>query len=359
MPERSHMVDAVNWVSLTRDPRASTGVPAALHALWSGDEFLRRSAYNYLAGTLVQQGSRFPTSIAAIPFLVDVIADPAAGDRFGACQLLRLIAIGDETFWLIERPAPSALRAAPAPEQWDMAAYDAVRARIPAFLAALHDRDPAVRMHTAHLLAWFPEERHAVVPALTRVIESEPSDHAEVAAVASVAAALAGGVAADRPLTSALAMRLAGPVPTERWAAAVAVAMLYSRPPREVIDQVYECLLEAGDPVPNWPFLDGDMRTLAALALSRLDPATAADRVELLIRRLRGTRPGQERTTLIGALVDSVFPRTNKLVSRFTDLQLAVVRALIEADAWGDGPYVVSLLAAAGLPKDGPGGFQS
>jgi hypothetical protein len=359
MPERSHMVDAVNWVSLTRDPRASSGVPAALHALWSADEFLRRSAYNYLAGTLVQQGRRFPTSIAAIPFLIDVIADPAAGDRFGACQLLRLIAIGDETYWLIERPDPRALRAVPAPEQWDMAAYDAVRARIPAFLAALNDHDPAVRMHTAHLLAWFPEERHVVVPALTRLIASEPAEHVDVAAVASVAAALAGGLAADRALTGALAMRLGGPVPTERWAAAIAVAMLYSRPPHEVIEQVYDCLLEADDPVPNWPFLEGDMRTLAALTLSRLDPSTAADRVELLIGRLRKTRPGQERTILIGALVDSVFPRTDKLISRFTDLQLAVVRALIEADAWGDGPYVVSLLAAAGLPKDGPGGFQS
>ncbi|MEU4157981.1 hypothetical protein [Actinoplanes sp. NPDC026670] len=357
MPERSHMVDAVNWVSLTRDPRASTGVPAALHALWSTDEFLRRSAYNYLAGTLVQQGSRFPVSIAAIPFLIDVIADPAAGDRFGACQLLRLIAIGDETLWLIERPNPAALRATPAPEQWDMAAYDAVRARIPAFLAALNDYDPAVRMHTAHLLSWFPEERHVVVPALTRVIESEPADSVDVAAVASVAAALAGGVAADRALTGALATRLGGPVPTERWAAAISVATLYTRPPREVIDQVYECLLEADDPVPNWPFLEGDMCTLAALALSRLDPSTGADRVELLIGRLRRTRPGQERTKLIGALVDAVFPRTDKLISRFTDLQLAAVRALIEADAWGDGPYVVSLLAAAGLPKDGR--FQS
>ncbi|WP_433789437.1 hypothetical protein [Actinoplanes sp. CA-252034] len=357
MPERTHMVDAVNWASLTRDPRAATGVPAALHALWSGDEFLRRSAYNYLAGTLVQQGSRFPTSIAAIPFLTDVLADPAAGDRFGACQLLRLIAIGDETHWLIERPQPAQLRAAPAPEQWDMAAYDAVRARIPAFLAALHDHDPAVRMHTAHLLAWFPEERHAVVPALTRVVESEHGQHAEVAAVAAVAAALAGGVAADRVLTGALAMRLAGPLPTERWAAAIAVATLYTRPPREVIDQVYECLLDADDPVPNWPFLEGDMRTLAALTLSRLDPSTAADRVDLLIGRLRKTRPGQDRTTLIGALVDSVFPRTDRLISRFTDLQLAVVKSLIEADAWGDGPYVVSLLTAAGLPKDGR--FQS
>ena len=95
-------------------------------------------------------------------------------------------------------------------------------------------------------------------------------------------------------------------------------------------------------------------RTLAALTLSRLDPSLVVERVDQLVSRLRRTRPGQERATLIGALVDAAFPQRGAELGRLTDIQLAAVRALVEADAWGDGPYVVSLLAAAGLPAEGP-----
>jgi hypothetical protein len=354
MPERTHVVDGVDWTALTRDPRVASGVPAALHTLWSDDEFLRRSAYNFLARALAHQGERTPVSIAAVPFLIDVLADPAAGDRFGAAQLLRMIAIGEESYWLVEHPDGADRTAG---EQWNPDAYAAVRAYVPAFLAALATTDAVVRLHTAHLLAWFPEERDTVVPALARVIAYEPGEHAEVAAVAAVAAVLAGGTAADTSLVQALDIRRAGPVPTERWASAIGLTRLTGWPSRAVLEQLYECLLEADDPVPNWPYLDGDMATLAALTLSRLDPSLVGERVDQLVSRLRRTRPGQDRATLIGALVDAAFPQRGAKLTQLTDIQLAAVRALIEADAWGDGSYVVSLLAAAGLPADGPPRF--
>ncbi|GGN43347.1 hypothetical protein FHR83_001812 [Actinoplanes campanulatus] len=141
MPERTDMVDAVDWESLLGGP---TRVPDALHALWSGDRDGRPSAYQYLADTLLNRNDRSPASIAAVPFLIDVVADPAAPDRFGACQVLRMIALGDESYWLIECPDPAADRAGVAAlsgadrdaAQWAVEAYDAVRAGVPAVRAA-------------------------------------------------------------------------------------------------------------------------------------------------------------------------------------------------------------------------------
>jgi hypothetical protein len=351
MPERPHVVDAVDWTALTHDPRVASGVPAALHTLWSDDEYLRRSAYNYLARALVNQGERTPVSVAAVPFLIDVLVDSAAGDRFGAAQLLRMIAIGEESYWLVEHPDGEDRTAT---EHWNPEAYAAVRAYVPAFLAVLTAADPAVRLHTAHLLAWFPEERDTVVPALARVIAYEPGEHAEVAAVAAVAAVLGGGTAADTALVQALEMRRGGPVPTERWASAIALTRLTGWPSRPVLEQLYECLFDAEDPMPNWPYLDGDLATLAALTLSRLDPSLAEERVDQLVTRLRRTRPGQDRATLIGALVDAAFPVRGGELGELTRVQRRAVRGLAEADAWNDGTYVVSLLVAAGLPAEGP-----
>ena len=59
--------------------------------------------YEYLRDRLVHQGSRYPAS-AAVPFLIDVVADPQAPDRFLACSMLKLIALGEEESTLNERP---------------------------------------------------------------------------------------------------------------------------------------------------------------------------------------------------------------------------------------------------------------
>lgn len=387
------MVDAVDWTALTSDP---AGVRDALHALRSGDEERRRRAYDLLATRLVGRGSRSPASAAAVPALVEVVIDPATPDRFGACQLLRMIAIGDESYRLIERPDPATERAsverragmsrteleaekalwvaaADSDEErqsrqfslevsdveqerdaarWDIEAYDAVRAHVPALLAALGDDDPAVRLHTAHLLAWFPEERDIVVPALARVIGSEPAAYAEIASVAAVAAALAGASPADTALVDSLRARLTGPVPPERWAASIALSEMLVRPGSDVIEHVFDCLLEAGETVQNWPFLDGDMATLAALTLSRLDPETAPDQVAVMASRLRVSVPGEDRGFLVGALLDAAFP--GGPTAELTEVQLTAVRALNEGEVWRDGVEVRSLLAAVGLPDDGP-----
>jgi len=158
--------------------------------------------------------SSSPAAIAAVPFLTDVVADPAAPSRFAACQVLLQIAIGEEeitlnertdfAFWRREAERKAGLTveqlraeqaawvaAATDPaerrarevavrfrdveeereaERVNAEAYDAVRAGVPVYLTALSAGDTATRIYAAQLLAYFPEDAPVIVPALLALV---------------------------------------------------------------------------------------------------------------------------------------------------------------------------------------------
>ncbi|MET8148409.1 hypothetical protein ACIBSW_32440 [Actinoplanes sp. NPDC049668] len=387
---------SVNWAELP-DIYGDTGeIPSALEAIRSADAPARRAAYKELADRLVSQGTRSAASVVAARLLIDIVADESAPDRFAACQVLAQIAIGDEEYWLTEVADIAAMRAevarkaaltvdeleqeqaewvaAAADEQEqrarrrralfgdveedrnqlviDLAAYDAVRAGVPVYLAALTDPHLAVRLYASHLLAWFPEESAQIIPALTRVIAGDPSPF--VAATASVAAGLCAGQP-DDALSGALTTRRATENLAERWSAVIGLTRVLARPDRSLIEDLYSCMLEADAPVPNWPFLDGDISTMAALTVARLSPETAPDRVEVLSRRVAGTRRGNDRFTLLGALLDAAFPGgipRGTPGTALTESQRMAARALVDGEIWRDGAMAKQLLAHFGLPAD-------
>nr|MDT0663482.1 hypothetical protein [Micromonospora sp. DSM 115978] len=356
----------MDWASLVDLYGPAGDLPEFLLAVWSEDAGTRRRAYETLARRLVHQGSRFDASAVAAGFLVEVVADPEAPDRFAACQVLRMIAIGDESYWLTESPEIAAVRRRVARraamtlqelgQEWSMwvaAAGDERVRRAREWTVHYMDveADPAVRLHAAHLLAWFPEERDQVVPALTRLSNEDPEPI--VASTACVAAGLCGATETDTDLVEALSRRRAGSSRAERWSAVLGLACLTTRPPRPIIEELYTCLLEAPEPVPNWPFLGGDMSGLAALTLSRLGTEVAPDRVGILARRLADTESGPERFTLVGALLDAAFPEQAEAGrERGAEAQQTAIRALVDNAVWRDGPMVAMLLAQHDLPSE-------
>jgi hypothetical protein len=215
-------------------------ISALIEAIRSPDPAARRAAYDELAQLMVHQGNPSPACPVVVPFLVDVVADEALPDRFAACQILRMVAVGDQELWFDvwpdqaeqrrevarqarlsraerEREQQEWVNAAPTEKRpqsrafetdmFDvdltlsmrrtaMDSYDAVRAAVPSVLPVLRARESAVRLHAAALLAWFPEERDVIVPALVRLIEED--DDFAVVAVACVAAGLCVRHADDR-----------------------------------------------------------------------------------------------------------------------------------------------------------------
>ena len=311
MPERRSEFESVDWTSLeVYGPPEE--VPVALHAIWSSDQQRRTLGYEYLSMRLVHQGSRSPASAAAAPFLIDLVADPAAPDRFAACQVLRKIAIGDEEYTLNSRPVYADLRrevarkaamtveeleadqaawiaAAPDPqaragreqrarfadveidrqaERWDVEAYDAVRAGVPVYIAALSSDHPGTQIYAAQLLAYFPEDAAVVMPALIPLIGGEDPI---VASVAAVAAGICARGTDDPAAAAAIAARWQRAQDlAERWATAIALAQLLDNPSAAVLGDV-RAATAAPAPVPHFPFLGGAVDAVAAYTLDRLD----------------------------------------------------------------------------------------
>ncbi|MFC0504884.1 HEAT repeat domain-containing protein [Micromonospora costi] len=397
MWRRKRSWDAVDWSAVQHAYGPAVEVPDLLGRLRSRDREARRSAYQRLMKLLVHQGSRYEASAVATPFLVEIVADPKAPDRFAACQVLAAIAVGDESSWLIDRPDVANARreverqghltrvqlereqaewaAAGSTDherrararrnefsdvesdrdaaRWQIAAYDAARAGVPAYIAALASPEPPVRLHAAHLLAWFPEERESIAPALARLIGSEPEP--VVAAVACVAAGLCGSVD-NSELVNALSARRGSDNRGERWSAVLGLARLVSRPDRPLIEELYGCLSGAVGPIPYWPFLHGDMATFAALTVRDLDPSFAPDRVQILIDRLNAPADDTDRYLLMRAALDTAFPNgpvaDGTAFTELSDDQRTAVVGLQRSGILNDGMMVSMLLGAYNLPGD-------
>jgi hypothetical protein len=309
VPERFAAVEAVDWAVL--EPFGSPEeVPAALHAVWSPDPEARRAAYEELGSLLNYGEQRSPASAVAVPFLVDVVADPAAPDRFAAMQVLLGIAIGEEEAWLLGRTDAAAERAEVAhlwtlsvPElweieyawvaaaatveeraarewttknytdveairqsrQWCVTAYDAVLGHVPTLVTLLDSLWAADRLWAAYLLAYFPEERAVILPALSRVIVADPDP--ATAAVGCVAAGFLASDTEDEALLDVLLTRYRRARTTaERWSAAIGVALVSVSPRAEILAEV-AAAARAEEALDNWPFLNGDVAAIATLTL--------------------------------------------------------------------------------------------
>ncbi|MFJ2841490.1 HEAT repeat domain-containing protein [Streptomyces griseofuscus] len=223
-------LDTVDWSALTHAYGPADDVPGLLGALCSPDEERRRNALYELYGNIFHQGSRYPATAAAVPFLVRMAADPQLPDRAGCLQLLAALAIGyDEahlpggiaiTEWRsaveeVRAQDPEAIRAEY--DAWveaasddkerrmrefrrdmydhdrqlealaaELGAYDAVRAGIPALLPLLGDTDAAVRTGAAYVLAWFPEAAGESLPRLLARLDEEREPAALATALVAV-----------------------------------------------------------------------------------------------------------------------------------------------------------------------------
>ncbi|WP_346533197.1 hypothetical protein [Micromonospora sp. DPT] len=400
MPEWSNPKQEVDWSSVSHAYGPATEVPGLLRAIRSGSQEVRQRAYSDLVELLVDQGAQFEASATVAPYLIEIVADPAAPDRFAACQVLATIAVGDESSWLndpvdpswrrseVKRRAQMSLKeleeehrawinSAPNEkarderaraatwgdvegerdaERWAMEAYDAVRAGVPVYVRALEAPDKAVRLYAAYLLAWFPEDVETISPALTRLIREEPNPI--VAATACVAAGLAGA-RGDEALIDALSARRGSGNRGESWSAVLGLARVVPHPDRALVRDLYSCLFGATGPVPHWPFLEGDMSSMAALTIRGLEPDVAHDRISVLVQHVVNAGADTDFFMLLNALLDAAFPdgpvSDGAGFDELTSDQQMAVLALLESNVLRAGPMVPMLLGRYHLPRDEAG----
>ncbi|MEU8179143.1 hypothetical protein AB0B85_31675 [Micromonospora sp. NPDC049044] len=344
-------LDDIDWARLGHAYGAADDVPGQLRALVSPDPATRDEALGDLYTNVFHQGGRFEASAYAVPFLLEMLADPATPEPAAVLGLVSALAVGydegvlPEGFPVAEyrraaeggrellaaKPPPwtgpdesekeyveyayvESLSAADQGRLWayvELATYDAVRAGVPLFRTLLGHSDPEVRTGAAYTLAWFPEEADGSVPALAGAV-----DAAAGPGVASTPGEVATMLVASGLLGAAPDVRwLTDPRPVVRCAAAIGrVRVLGAAADPATADELLGWASTPSDdadsgPVEGeWvPFLDGDLAGYAALAVRQLGPRHADRAFEALLARLP-TVSGERSLTVLGVALRLAFP---------------------------------------------------
>ncbi|MCX4819370.1 PBS lyase [Streptomyces sp. NBC_01142] len=84
-------IDEVDWASLRHAYGPADDVPEMLRGLASADPAERETALDGMYGAVHHQGDVYDSTLACIPFLLELVANPALQDRGGIVELLTSI----------------------------------------------------------------------------------------------------------------------------------------------------------------------------------------------------------------------------------------------------------------------------
>ncbi|MEU5876865.1 HEAT repeat domain-containing protein [Spirillospora sp. NPDC047279] len=91
-------LDEVDWASMNHAYGPATDVPALLRGLASADPAQREIALDGMYGAVHHQGDVYNSTLAAIPFLLELVADPGVPERGAILSLLASIGGVDADF---------------------------------------------------------------------------------------------------------------------------------------------------------------------------------------------------------------------------------------------------------------------
>lgn len=172
-------IDEVDWASMEHAYGPADDVPGLLRGLASADPAEREGALDGMYGAVHHQGDVYACTLACIPFLLELVVDPAVPDRGGIVELLTSIGgidlDEDDEEEIDEDEAEGAANYA-------MAAA-AVSAGAGVFFALLADEDPGVRVSAPLALATLHGDPARVLALLRERLAVEPDEEVRLALV--------------------------------------------------------------------------------------------------------------------------------------------------------------------------------
>jgi HEAT repeat protein len=387
-------LDGIDWSQLEHAYGRADDVPSQIRALLSPDPQERSRALRHLYSNIFHQGSRYEASAYAVPFLLELAADPRTPDRSAVLSLLASLAFGYDEAWLpfgfpvagFRRHAEGGeeiLRATPPLGEgegevqyrflhWEtlddeaqarvyayieLTVYDAVRAGVPVFALIVADAAAPVvdRRGAAYALAWFPEEASVSVPALLQAAaDPDPS----LSATALVALGLVGQGGDGVAVVEAA---LADPREVVQWGAAIALARLRGPAAGPRVAEVLLAWAGSGDERhDDIPYLEGDLSGYASVALRQLGTDNDEAAFDALLTRARLVS-GTEALVVVGEALRRAFPdgaaSAEQTFASMDERQRRLLTVLAESPrAWllGEMPFgnFSIMLHGYGLPAD-------
>src|SRR3954470_8949329 len=87
-------LDETDWSALHDAYGPAVETPRRIRALASSDKAKREKALDELCYTIYHQGTIYAPSVAAVPFLLEIVGSSEVMDRTEALQILQLISTG-------------------------------------------------------------------------------------------------------------------------------------------------------------------------------------------------------------------------------------------------------------------------
>ncbi|WP_406303047.1 PBS lyase [Streptomyces sp. NBC_00885] len=171
-------IHEVDWAALGHAYGPADDVPQMLYALASADPDDRETALDGMYGAVHHQGDVYDSTLACIPFLLELVANPAVQDRGGIVELLTSIGGIDLDDDELD----------PEDEEFEYAANyamaaSAVTAGADVFLALLDAEDRGLRLAAPLALATLHSDPGLVLALLRERLAAEPDEEVRLACV--------------------------------------------------------------------------------------------------------------------------------------------------------------------------------
>ncbi|PZG16860.1 HEAT repeat domain-containing protein [Nonomuraea aridisoli] len=164
-------LDDIRWARMRHAYGPAADVPGLLRGLADPDPAVRETALDGMYGTVHHQGDVYPCTVAAIPFLLRIAADPGVPGRAEVVRLLAGIGSAED---------PTELEGA------YRKANQAVGAAYPLWEKLLEDADPRVREAVTEVLPACTRRGRAALTLLTARLPHEPDESVRTAIVRTV-----------------------------------------------------------------------------------------------------------------------------------------------------------------------------
>jgi hypothetical protein len=176
-------VHEINWSSLTHAYGTAEDVPYLLVDLLSDKPEVRDRAHYELLGNIWHQGTTYPATAHAVPFLFELLDSPSAQDKDSIIALLACIAAGEGYFQvhqsIFEKWNPNTDKHEDALKQESIdvrAVRDLISPRLEIILEHITNEESEIRLRVARAAGFYPEYSEQSLQILKQAFKDETDE---------------------------------------------------------------------------------------------------------------------------------------------------------------------------------------